>query len=116
MTKASKYDAASGASGSKFVVEKKGKRSLFCTRVSMNFDSRTTKLDSQTDVDEYLARYGVRLSPGVRVKLCPQDTEFVKSPPNDSVYMYPQILAFGLKLSLTKFIRSVLIYYMIVPS
>ena len=80
----------------------------------MNFDPRTTKFHNQADVDEYLTRYGVCLSPGIEVKLCPQDNEFMKSLPNGGV-MHPQILALRLKVSLTKFIRSVLIYYRIAP-
>ena len=39
----------------------------------------------------------------------------MKSPPNDGVYMHPQILTHGLKLPLTKFICSVLTYYWIAP-
>ena len=113
--KGSKSGAACNASGSKVVVEV-GKRSHFRTRVGMDFDPRNTKLHSEEDVDEYLVRYGVGLSPGIKVEFCPQDTEFVKSSPNDGVYMLPQILELGLKLPLTKFVRSILTYYRIAPS
>ena len=68
-----------------------GKRSHFRTRVGMNFDPRATRLHSLADVDEFLARYCVRLSHGIMVEFCPQD-EFVKSSSNGGVYLYPRIL------------------------
>ena len=40
----------------------------------------------------------------------------MKSLPNDCVNMHPQILALGLKLPLTKFIRNILTYNMITHS
>ena len=52
----------------KAVVDEKGKRSQFRTRVDMNFDPKTTKLHSEEEVDEYLVIYGVRLSPGIKVE------------------------------------------------
>ena len=52
-------------------VEEKGKRSHFRTRIGMDFDSKTTKLHNQEDVDDYLAKYGVCLNPGIKVELCP---------------------------------------------
>ena len=82
----------------------------------MDFKPRTTKLHNQLDVDKYLARYGVCLYPGIEAEFCPQDTEFMKSPLNVSVYIRPHILALGLKLSLMKFVRGVLNYYRIAPS
>jgi len=72
MMKGSKSGTTGGASGSKAVV--KGNRCQFRTRVGMNFDPRTTKFNSQTDVDEYLARYGFHLSPGIKIEFCPLDT------------------------------------------
>ena len=33
----------------------------------MNFDPKTTKLHSQLEVDEYLAKNGVHLSTGIEV-------------------------------------------------
>jgi len=81
----------------------------------MYFDPRTTRLHNQANVDKYLARYDVCLSPGIRVEFCPQDTEFVRSPSKGGVYMHPQILALELKLPLMKFVLSVLTYYIIAP-
>jgi len=60
MTKGSKSGIASGTSRSKVVVEEKVKRSRFRTRIGMDFENY--ELQSQADVDEYLARYGVCLS------------------------------------------------------
>jgi len=36
----------------------------------MDFDPKTM-LHSQGEVDEYLAKYGVELSPEIKVDLCP---------------------------------------------
>ena len=54
-------------------MEEKGKRSQFRTGVGMDFDLKTTRLHCQ-EVDEYLAKYGIRLSYGIKVKFCPQGT------------------------------------------
>ena len=68
MTKGSKSGVSSGASGSKAMVEEKGKRYQFCTRIGIDLDPRTMKLHSQADVDEYLAKYGVSSSPKIKVE------------------------------------------------
>ena len=72
MKKESKSDATSGTSRSKAVVEEKGKRSQFRTRVGMNFDPRTTKLHDQAYVDEYRVKYCVCLSPRSRSNSTPR--------------------------------------------
>jgi len=77
----------------------------------MDFDPKTTRLHSQEDVDKYLKKYGVALFPGIKVEFCLLDTIFGLSPPNGGVYMHPQVLALGLKLLLTKFVRSVMTFY-----
>ena len=71
------------------MAEDKGKRSHFRTRVGMDFDPRTTKLHSQKDMGEYLAKYGVRLSPGIEFEFCPKGTDFTLHPPNNDVYRHP---------------------------
>ena len=81
----------------------------------MDFDPKTTKLHSQAEVDEYLTKNDVHLSPGIEVEFCPQGTYFALPPPNGGVYMHCQILALGLKLSLTKFVCSVLSHFRIAP-
>ena len=111
MMKGDMSGAVSGASKSKTVVEEKRKRSQFHTRFSMDFDPKITKLYSQEEVDEYLAKYSLRISPGIKVEFCPQGVEFALPPPNSDVYMHSQILALGLKLSLMKFICNVLTHH-----
>ena len=78
----------------------------------MDFGPKITRLHNQEDVDEYLEKYGIELSPGIKVEFCPPDTKFVLSPPDDGVYRS----WLGLKLSLTKFVRNVLTFYQIAPS
>jgi len=82
----------------------------------MDFDPRTTKLHSQKDVGEYLAKYGVRLSPGIEVEFCPEGSNFTLPPPNGGVYMHPQILGLRLRLSLPSFVRDVLAHYRVALS
>ena len=82
----------------------------------MNFYPKTTKLHSQEEVDEYLAKNGVHLSLGIEVEFFPHGTNFSLSLPNGSVYMHRQILILGLKLSLTKFVCIVLSHLRITPS
>ena len=98
------------------MTEEKEKRSQFRTRVGMNFDPRTTKLHSQKDVREYLAKYGVCLSPEIEMEFFSEGTDFTLPSPNDDVYMHPQIMALGLKLPLTPFVRGVLAHYRVAPS
>ena len=77
-----------GAGKEKAMVEEKGKRPYHRTRVCMNFDPKTTRLHNQEDVDEYLEKYGVKISPRIKVKFCPPDNKFGLSPPDDGVYMH----------------------------
>ena len=58
-------------------------------------DPRTTKLHSQKDVGECLAKYGVRLSPEIEVKFCPEGTDFTLPPPNGDIYMHPRVWRWG---------------------
>jgi len=95
MTKGGKSDAVSGAGKEKATAEKKRKRSSHRTKFNMDFDPKTTMLHSQGKVNEHLAKYGIGLSPGIKVEFCSQDTEFGLSPPNGGVYMHPQVLARG---------------------
>jgi len=71
MTKGSKSGAVSVASKGKAVTEKKGKRSQFHTRVDMNFNTKITKLHRQDEVDEYLEKYSVQLSPEIQGRILP---------------------------------------------
>jgi len=79
-------------------------------------DPKTTKVHSQEDVNEYLEKYGVKLSHRIKVEFCPLDTKFGLSPPDGRVCMHPQVLVLELKLSLMKFVHSVLTFYQIAPS
>ena len=56
--------------------EGKGKRAQFCTRTTKDFDPMPKILRSQKEVDEYLARYGVRLPSNVKVEWCPAETDY----------------------------------------
>ena len=62
MKKGEKSGTIDGANKEKAAAEDKGKRSTHRTRVSMDFDPKTTRLHSQEDVNEYLEKYEVELS------------------------------------------------------
>ena len=105
MKKREKSGTIGGVGKGKAVVEEKRKRSSHHTRVCMDFEPKTTELHSREDV-EYLKKYKVELSPGIKVEFCPPDTKFDLSPPDGA----------GLKLSLTRFVCSLLTFYHIATS
>jgi len=83
----------------------------------MDFDSKNTKLHDQEAVDKCFASYEFRLNPGIKIEFCPLNVDVSSAPPKgEGVYMHPQVLALGLKLPMTKFIRSVLAFYKFAPS
>jgi len=102
---------ASDVGKGKAVVEEKGKRVSHRTRIGMDFDPKTSKHRDQEAVDKYLASYSFHLNLGIKIKFCPHSVDVSLAPPNkDGVYMHPQVLALGLRLPTTRFIRSVLIF------
>ena len=82
----------------------------------MNFDPTPKILCSQKEVDEYLARYGIRLPSNVKVEWRPAETDYKVAPKPGGVYLHPQILALGLKFSLTSFVRDLLRHFKVAPS
>jgi len=83
----------------------------------MDFNLKTSKLRDQKTMDKYLASYGFRWGPGIKNEFCPNDVDVSLAPPGrEGVYMHPLVLALGLRLPMTKFIRSVLIFFMSSPS
>ena len=95
MKEGEKSGALSCAGKGEATAEEKGKTSTHGTRVSMDFDPKTTRLHGQEDVDEYLKKYGVELSPGIKVKFCPLGTKFGLSPSDGGVYMHPKSWRWG---------------------
>jgi len=60
--------------------------------------------------------YDVRLPSKIEVEWCSPETDVTVSPPIDGVYFHPQILALGVKLPLTSFVRDVLARFKVLPS
>ena len=100
MMKGSKSGAIGGASKGITTTDEKGKRSQFRTRISMDFDPRTTKLHNQEEVGEYLVKYDICLSPGIKVEFSPHGADVALAPSNGGVYMHPQFMALRLRLPL----------------
>ena len=83
----------------------------------MDFDPKTYKIRDQEAVNKYLASYGFRWSPGIKIEFCPNDVDVSSARPGkEGVYMHPLVLALGLRLPMMKFIRSVFVFYEVTPS
>ena len=64
-----------------------------------------------------MASYGFCFNPRIKIEFCPYGVDVsLDSPNKDGVYMHPQVLALGLRLSMLRFIRSVLIFYRVASS
>jgi len=81
-------------------------------REVMDFDPKP----HQREVDEYLATYDVRLLSKIEVEWCSLEIDVIMSPHTDNVYFHTQILALGLKLPMTFFVRDVLAHFKVPPS
>jgi len=81
----------------------------------MDFDPKTSVLHNQKVVYAYLAKYSVRLLSNMQVELYASNIGFMVSP-TDVVYLHPQVLALGLKLSLKNFILDILCHFQVAPS
>ena len=82
----------------------------------MDFDPKKSKLLNQEEVDKYLVKYGFHLNLGIKIEFCLNDVDISKAPPNDGVYMHLQVLALGLSLPMTRFVRNILTVYRVTPS
>jgi len=83
----------------------------------MDFYLKTSKLCDQEAVDKYLAIYGFHLNSEIKIESCLHGVDVSSAPPKgEGVYMHPQVLALGLRLSMTKFVHSVLTFYKVTPS
>ena len=82
----------------------------------MDYDPKSHVLDSQKEVDEYLAMYGIHFPSNIEVEWCSLETDVTMSPLASSVYFHPQILALGVKLLMNSFVRGVLAYFKVPPS
>jgi len=116
MKKGDKSRSSSDICKGKTAAEEKGKRTSHRTRIRMDFDPKTSMLHNQEEVDKYLVKYGFYLNPEIEVEFCSHGVDVSQAPPNGGVYMHPQVLAFGLRLPMTRFIRSVLTFYGDAPS
>ena len=110
MKKGDKSSSSSGMGTGKPTTEK-GKKAFHRTTITMDFDPKTSRLRNQEEVDKYLAKYGFRLDPGIKVEFWPHGVDVSQAPPNDGVYMHPQVLVLELRLSMTNFVCTVLSFY-----
>ena len=76
----------------------------------MDFDPKTSRLHNK-EVDKFLANYDFRLNSEIRIKFSPHGVDVSLASPNDGIYMHPQVLALELRLPMTRFVRSALIFY-----
>ena len=112
MKKGEKSDSFDRLDKGKSIMEEKEKRSSRRTRIGIDFDSKTFKIRDQEAVDKYLAGYGFCWSPGIKTEFYPIDVDISLAPHGkEGMYMYPLGLVLGLRLPMTKFVPSVLIFY-----
>ena len=104
-----------GVAGKGKAATEKGKRTSHRTRIGMDFDPKNSKLRNQ-EKDKYLANYGFRLNSGIQIEFCPHGVDISLAPPNDGVYMHPQVPTLGLRLPMTTFVRGVVTLYRVAPS
>ena len=116
MKKGDKSSSSSSMGTGKPTAEKKGKKAFHRTTITMDFDPKTSRLRNQEEVDKYLAKYDFCLNPGIKVEFCLHGVDVSQASPNDGVYMHPQVLTLRLRLSITKFVCSVLPFYRVAPS
>ena len=95
MKKGEKYATISGADREKAAMEK-GKKTSHRTKIRMNSDPKTSKLNDQKAVDRYLTSYGFRFESGGCI---------YASPGSD----------IGIRLPMTKFVNIILIFYKVTP-
>jgi len=115
MKKGEKSGVVGSMGKGKTAVEKKRKRASQLKRIGIDFDPKTSRIHNQEEVDTYLANYGFRLNIGIKIEFSPHSVNIFLALLNDGVYMHPHVLALGLRLQITRFIRSILTFYRIAP-
>ena len=116
MKRGEKSGTVGSAGKGEAAAEEKGKRTSHRTKIEMDFDPKTSKLRNQEEVDKYLASYALCLNPGIKIEFYPHGVDVSLAPPTGGAYMHPHVLALGMRLSMTSFIRSVLPFYQVAPS
>ena len=106
----------SGAGDGKTAVEEKRKRASHRIRIRMYFNPKTFKLRDQEAVDKYLASYEFCLNLGIKIEFCPLMLTFPQPCLKVRVYIYTSSgFDTELRLPMTKFIHSVLLFYKVAP-
>jgi len=77
MKKKEKSNSSSSMGTGKPAAEKR-KKDSHRIRIGMDFDSKISKLHNQEVVDKYLAKYGFRLNPRIKVEFCPMVLTFLR--------------------------------------
>ena len=73
-------------------MEEKVKRASHHIGIVMDFDPKASRLHNQEELDKYLVNYGYRLNSGIKIEFYPLGIDVSLAPPNDGVYMHPQVL------------------------
>ena len=55
------------------------------------------------------------MDPGIEIHICKGEVEFNTAPPEEGMYFSPMVLALGVRLPLSPFIRGMLLYYKMSP-
>jgi hypothetical protein len=93
-------------------VEQKGKSK----QPGVDFDPRPSSLCNDTELVLYLNRFQHRRGPGIGIHICKGDVDYSQAAPEGGVYFSPMVLAMGVHLPLSPFIREMLTHYNMPPA
>ena len=82
----------------------------------MDFDPKPSTFTSQDEIFKYLMRYCDHLPSMIKVEFCHSGTDVKEASSTGGVYFHPQILALGVQLPLTRFVRDVPGHLQVAPT
>jgi hypothetical protein len=85
-------------------------------QAGIDFDLRPVVLNNDVELGLYLNKYQHWRDPGIGIQICKGDVNFGEAAPEGGVYFSPMVLAMGVHLPLSPFIREMLCYYNLPPA
>ena len=85
-------------------------------QVGIDFDPRPVALRNDTELVLYLNKHHHRRGAGIGIHLCKGDMTYGEAVSEGGVYFTTMVLAMGVHLPLSPFIRAMLCYYNVAPA
>jgi len=85
-------------------------------QVGIDFDPRPVALRNDAELVSYLNKYQHRRGAGIGIHLCHGEVTYSDAAPEGGVYFTPMVLAMGVHLPLSSFVREMLCYYKVAPT